>query len=102
MFILFVDKDYLEIKPGARSGQKNGLTMLLDVESFEYGKFPRSAKGFILALSLSGERPLIRNNGTLLNNSSQIHESNIYRILCQTRYRNFGGYNSFKVNYNKR
>lgn len=60
---LYLDEDYLNIKPGARNGQRNGLTLLLDVDAFEYELFPKSSKGFIIALSSAGERPMVRQNG---------------------------------------
>ena len=62
-----LDEDYLNIKPGAIHGQENGIELLVDVESFEYGLFPKSARGFILALSDAGERPMIRQEGESLN-----------------------------------
>ena len=60
---MYLDEDYLNIKPGARNGQRNGLTILLDVDAFEYEFFPKSSKGFIVALSSAGERPMVRQNG---------------------------------------
>ena len=64
---MYLDEDYLSIKPGARNGQRNGLTILLDVDAFEYEFFPKSSKGFIVALSSAGERPMVRQNGGLRN-----------------------------------
>ena len=60
---MYLDEDYLNIKPGARNGQRNGLTILLDIDAFEYEFFPKSSKGFIVALSSAGERPMVRQNG---------------------------------------
>ena len=51
----FSDKQFLNITAGAKNGQKNGLTLLLDVDSFEYSFYPRSAKGFVIGLSSTGE-----------------------------------------------
>ena len=51
----FSDKQFLDIESGAKNGQKNGLSLLLDVDSFEYSYYPRSAKGFIIGLSSTGE-----------------------------------------------
>ena len=62
-FSTLLDEDYLNIKPGAIHGQENGIELLVDVETFEYGLFPKSARGFILALSDAGERPMIRQEG---------------------------------------
>ena len=33
--------DYLNIAPGAKNGQRNGLSLLVDVDSFEYGDYPK-------------------------------------------------------------
>ena len=33
--------DYLNIQPGAKNGQRNGLSLLVDVDSFEYGDYPK-------------------------------------------------------------
>ena len=60
---MYLDSDYLNIEPGARNGQRNGLTLLIDVDAFEYEFFPKSSKGFIIALSSAGERPMVRQNG---------------------------------------
>ena len=60
---MYLDEDYLNIKPGAKNGQRNGLQLLLDVDAFEYEFFPKSSKGFIIALSSAGERPMVRQNG---------------------------------------
>ena len=49
---------------GAKNGQRNGLSLLIDVDSFEYGQYPKSARGFILALSSMSERPMVRQEGT--------------------------------------
>ena len=48
---------------GAKNGQKNGLSLLIDVDSFEYGQYPKSARGFILSLSSMAERPMVRQEG---------------------------------------
>ena len=50
---------------GAKNGQKNGLSLLIDVDSFEYGQYPKSARGFILALSSMSERPMVRQEGKI-------------------------------------
>ena len=53
----------MNLKPGARNGVRNGLTFLIDVEAFEYSFFPRSGKGFTVALSDSRDRPVVRQQG---------------------------------------
>merc|ERR1712106_646066 len=50
-------------KPGARNGIKNGISFLIDVETYEYAFFPRSAKGFTIALSDSRDRPVVSQQG---------------------------------------
>ena len=87
---LYLDEDYLNIKPGARNGQRNGLTLLLDVDAFEYELFPKSSKGFIIALSSAGERPMVRQNGEhdkLKYSCIFDIQKIIFRILCEAWYR---------------
>ena len=48
---------------GTKNGQKNGLELLIDVESFEYSYYPRGGRGFIVGLSDLGERNIIRQEG---------------------------------------
>ena len=48
---------------GTKNGQKNGLELLVDVESFEYSYYPRGGRGFIIGLSDLGERNIIRQEG---------------------------------------
>ena len=40
---------------GTKNGQKNGLSMIIDVETFEYAYFPRGGMGFTVGLSDLGE-----------------------------------------------
>ena len=40
--------DYLNIEPGAKNGQRNGLSLLVDVDSFEYGDYPKVCRYLIL------------------------------------------------------
>ena len=55
----------MNLKPGARNGVKNGLTFLIDVETYEYSFFPRSGEGFSVALSDSRDRPVVRQQGKI-------------------------------------
>ena len=55
----------MHLRPGARNGVKNGLNFLIDVEAFEYSFFPRSGKGFTVALSDSRDRPVVRQQGDI-------------------------------------
>ena len=59
-------KAFMDLKPGARNGIKNGISFLIDVETYEYAFFPRSAKGFTIALSDSRDRPVISQQGEIL------------------------------------
>ena len=56
----------LSLVLGTKNGQKNGLELLLDVESFEYSYYPRGGRGFIVGLSDLGERNIIRQEGSLI------------------------------------
>ena len=42
---LYTTDEFWSIPAGAKNGIKNGLDLLLDVESHEYSFFPRSSKG---------------------------------------------------------
>ena len=53
----------LTLQVGTKNGQKNGLELLVDVESFEYSYYPRGGRGFIIGLSDLGERNIIRQEG---------------------------------------
>ena len=59
----YLAKDFMDIHPGARNGVKNGITFLIDVEDFEYSFFPRSGKGFSVALADARDRPIVRQQG---------------------------------------
>ena len=48
---------------GTKNGQKNGLSMIIDVETFEYAFFPRGGMGFTVGLSDLGERKILRQEG---------------------------------------
>ena len=48
---------------GTKNGQKNGLSMIIDAESFEYAYFPRGGMGFTVGLSDLGERKILRQEG---------------------------------------
>ena len=57
----------LTLQVGTKNGQKNGLELLVDVESFEYSYYPRGGRGFIIGLSDLGERNIIRQEGCFLD-----------------------------------
>ena len=63
LYIISPDEEHFSTPLGAKNGVKNGLELLLDMEAFEYAYFPRSAKGFTLAVSNPFERPVLRHEG---------------------------------------
>ena len=52
-----------EIPKGVENGMQNGLTLVLDVESFDHAYFTRSAKGFMIALTNALDKPVINLGG---------------------------------------
>ena len=70
--------DYLNIAPGAKNGQRNGLSLLVDVDSFEYGDYPK----VYLYLYLGKLR--------VIGHSNVIAQITIYKVLyiltVDTRY----------------
>ena len=54
---------YHEIPKGVKNGIQNGLTLVLDVESFDHAYFSRSAKGFRIALTNALDKPVINLGG---------------------------------------
>ena len=59
----YTNKEFWSIPAGAKNGLKNGLELLLDTESHEYSYFPRSSKGFMVAISGPYVRPVVRQQG---------------------------------------
>ena len=59
----YSNDEFWSIKAGAKNGIKNGLELLLDAESHEYSYFPRSSKGFMVAISGPYVRPVVRQQG---------------------------------------
>ena len=57
---------YHEIPKGVKNGIHNGLTLVLDVESFDHAYFPRSSKGFRIALTNALDKPLINLGGQFI------------------------------------
>ena len=54
---------YHEIPKGVKNGMQNGLTLVLDVESFDHAYFTRSSKGFRIALTNALDKPVINLGG---------------------------------------
>ena len=51
------------IPKGAKNGLQNGLKLVLDVEHYDYGYFPRGARGFRVALSAATDQAVINQDG---------------------------------------
>merc|ERR1712080_376233 len=67
----YTNEEFLNIHKGAFSGIHNGLSMVLDVESFDTAFYPRKSEGFVVAVSGNLERPLISQSGTYINPGSE-------------------------------
>jgi len=63
----YTGKDFMDIKAGVRSGDINGLKVILDLEGYEYAYYPRGAKGVTVALADPRDRPVIRQRGFLIS-----------------------------------
>ena len=48
---------------GTKNGEKNGLHLLLDLESYEYSYFPRAGVGFTVSFTDLGEVNILRQDG---------------------------------------
>ena len=62
---LYTGQDFKDIPKGAKNGIKNGLKVILDVESFDYAYFPRGAKGFKVAMTDPRDKAVINQDGFL-------------------------------------
>lgn len=51
---------------GAKNGEKQGLKMILDIETFDYAYFLRPNKGLKLSLSDARDKPVINQDGYYL------------------------------------
>jgi len=67
----YTNEEFLNIDKGAFSGIHNGLSIVLDVESFDTAFYPRKSEGFVVAVSGNLERPLISQSGTYINPGSE-------------------------------
>ena len=54
---------YLNKKPGVKNGLVNGLSVILDVEAYEYSS-KKPSTGFMVALSDAAGRAMISQQGT--------------------------------------
>ena len=54
-------------KPLARNGIKNGLQILLDAETYDYGSSPNGGEGFILSILHHLDIPIMKNSGININ-----------------------------------
>ena len=51
----------------ARNGIKNGLQILLDAETYDYGSSPNGGEGFILSILHHLDIPIMKNSGININ-----------------------------------
>ena len=49
----------VELGEGVYSGEHNGLTVLLDVEAYDYGYSPATGTGVYLVLNHHGDKPIL-------------------------------------------
>ncbi len=49
-----------------RSGDLNGIELLMDLESYEYSYYPRGSKGFLIAVSDPYDRAVMRQKGSFV------------------------------------
>ena len=78
------DEEYINMEPGSKNGIDNGLSFLLDVESYEYAYFHQAAKGFSIALSDSRDRPVVSQQGKKYK--LELMSGGIFRCFSLTRF----------------
>ena len=52
--------DYHSVPKGMRNGKKNGLEVVIDVESFEYAYFPRQSIGFAAVVADARDKVVVQ------------------------------------------
>ena len=68
----YTGKDYHSIPKGlTRNGIQNGLSVMIDVESYEYAYFERGAEGFRVAIEDCRDKPVINQNGFYVSPGSE-------------------------------
>ena len=60
---MFAAEDFFGIQPNSKNGMENGLSVLVDVEAFDYSYYPRGSEGFDIALADSRDRAVVRQQG---------------------------------------
>ncbi len=56
---LYTSEHFHTIPLGAKNGEKQGLKLILDVETFDYGYFTRPNKGLKLSLSDARDKAVV-------------------------------------------
>ena len=65
--------DIRSFVPFAKSGKRNGITFLLDVEAYDYAVCPSKSEGFILGISHHLDFELSENYGVDIHPGQQVH-----------------------------
>ena len=60
---LYTGDHFHNIPRGAKNGLQNGLKLVIDVEHYDYGYFPRGARGLRVALSAATDQAVINQDG---------------------------------------
>jgi hypothetical protein len=62
----YTSEHFHSIPSGTENGVPKGLKLILDVESFEYAYFPRSSRGFKVAITDARDKAVISQDGYFL------------------------------------
>ena len=66
-YIVEKSNNFRTTKPMVRNGIKNGLQILLDAETYDYGSSPNGGEGFILSILHHLDIPIMKNSGININ-----------------------------------
>ena len=67
----YTSEHFHTIPLGAKNGEKRGLKLILDVETFEYAYFPRPNKGLKLSLADARDKAIVNQDGYYLKPGKQ-------------------------------
>ena len=85
---LYTGDHFHNIPRGAKNGQLNGLKLVLDVEHYDYGYFPRGARGLRVALSAPSDQAVINQDGFYVSPGIVLShvktESHFFHILLKS------------------
>ncbi len=68
---------------GAKNGEKRGLKMILDVETFDYAYFPRASGGLKISLADARDKAVINQDGSYLSPGEIIQTFNLIIDITQ-------------------